>query len=154
MVVIPLLLLAPAVSTFTQIFDEDAIVPADGNSHTVRIDSPGDRLLFMRDGGFRPECTVTGAQTAPLGGELTVNSWYAFDRIVSPPSQFEILCASPSPTPVDVRIAPAGSLGQGVLLMVGAIFTGIFGFIWLVLLAVVRHGRRREALYWGGPGHS
>ena len=155
MVVVPTLLIVPAANSLAQIFREDAIIPVDGNSHTVRLESEGDRMLFVRDGDSRPVCVMPGVETAPVGGTFTLNDWNAFERLVSPPSQFQILCSS-AVAGTEVRVGPAGAVRivSGVLLLVGAVLIGTAGLVWLIVLAVVRNNRLRVAGPPGWPGYS
>ncbi|MDF1602813.1 hypothetical protein [Nocardioides sp. YIM 152315] len=146
--------------TLAAFFTTDASVPADGQPHTVTVDTDGDRMLWRDEDVFDPGCRIVDTATGEEIRLRPVTSQFSRDtgdgdrvaayRFDPGSGELEVTCTLQSDASGDpdwtmgwgkVEIGPAPSVGGFVgglvaTIAVPALF-GLFGLATLIVTGVL-----------------
>jgi hypothetical protein len=149
--------------TLAAFFTTDARVPADGQPHTVTVETDGDRMLWRDEDVFDPGCrivdTATGEEirlrpvTSQLSRDFGDGGSVAAYRFDPGSGELEVTCALHLPDTADepdwtmgwgdgnVEIGPAPSVGGFVGGLIATVAVpslfGLFGLATLVVTGVL-----------------
>ena len=145
-----LLVLAPVVfvgafySMLRPLTREDAVFPADGQTHSFTTEAGQERALFSEDGAAL-QCTATdgnGRQVdfRSVTGEFTYNEWTAVSRFDTGDGDLDFTCTGGTGAE-QVRIAQLPSTGGFVTAIVvgvvGPLMLGLAGLVILIITGVL-----------------
>lgn len=148
LVLAPLAFVASLFTVLAPLFQEDAVLPADGQPRQVSVAAGEERALFTPQGSSA-SCSVTDGSGTDLklrrvSGEFTVNEWLAVARFDTGDGDLSVACDGGGTTD-EVRI---GSLPAGSTIIVGLlagilvpIALGGAGLVVLVVTGVLHASR-------------
>lgn len=148
LVLAPIVLVASIFTVLAPLFQEDAVLPADGRPHQVSVAAGEERTLFTPQGSSAT-CSVADGSGADLrlsrvNGEFTVNEWVAVASFDTGDGDLTVTCDGGGMTG-EVRV---GSLPEGSTFVVGLlvgilvpIALGGAGLVVLIVTAVLYAGR-------------
>jgi hypothetical protein len=147
--------------TLWPLFETDATVPADGQSHHVTVDTGGDRMLWRDSKVFDANCEVADAATGkqidlrPVTSQITKDfgdgEWTAAYRFDPGSGELTVTCSSAPDLGTDpdwemgwgnsIEIGPAPSVGSFVGGVIATIavpsLLGLFGLATLIVTGVL-----------------
>jgi hypothetical protein len=139
--------------TLSAFFETDATVRADGQAHSITVDTDGDRMLWRDDDVFDPNCSIVDVRTGdqidlrPVTSQFTKDfgegEWTAAYRFDPGSGSLEVTCAAARDLDDggEVQIGPAPSIGGfvGGLLATIAVpsLLGLFGLATLIVTGIL-----------------
>ncbi len=135
--------------TISGLFQTDATVLVDGQSHAVEVPTDGDRMLWIDQTMTTPRCRVVDAATdrkiplRPVSGEFqrsngSAGDWLGLWRFDPGSGRLEVTCIGALSRPTaSVEIGPAPRIGTFVGGILATIFIPLFlGLAGLAILIV------------------